>query len=294
MAGADPKLFDDMPVIDIGGGALEDLEDFLAEDSGAQQPEAPVHEIDLKGDLDFDSLLKSSLEDAARYTRDVEEGDPEWLTQSFDQAPELEPASEVAKAVAPEPAAEPSPGKSAQSPNDLPRHPAARNRKKGKPKGNTVQPPARTPMPPKESEVVGQLRGQVEKFRKETEAYRKRVAAEAEGARSMGREDVFQRLFPIIDTLEIALQAAGDTQDAQQLIDGIRMVIKQLLDEFKPLGLESIKPDGERFDPNAHEALQRVNSGQAEPGTIVRVVRRGYRLDKRLLRPAQVYVEGGE
>ncbi len=126
----------------------------------------------------------------------------------------------------------------------------------------------------------------------ETASYRRRLEEQAGAARLSGREDVFRMLMPILDGLEAGLASSQRTRDFDSLFKGLEMVLKQLQGELRQLGLEGVAGEGQPFDPTCQEAMRQVHTGGASPGTVVDVVRRGYRLKERLLRPAMVVVEG--
>jgi molecular chaperone GrpE len=144
---------------------------------------------------------------------------------------------------------------------------------------------------PRDSAKIEELREQVKRFSTETEQYRKRMEDQARQARSKGREDVFARLMPIIDTLEIALKAAPSAKSAAKVIAGVEIVFQQLLTELGRLGFESLDPMGENFAPALHEAMQKTSTGTVTSGQINMVIRRGFRFEKKLIRAAQVIVE---
>ncbi len=150
--------------------------------------------------------------------------------------------------------------------------------------------PTRTPEV-EESAKVKELREQVQQFGRETEQYRERMEEQAKEARTKGRKDVFDRLLPILDTLDIAIQSAPSAKSADKVIAGVEMVYSQLLSELARLGLECIHPEGEIFDPSLHEAMQRSETGEVETGKINKVLRRGFVMNGKLMRAAQVIVE---
>ena len=150
--------------------------------------------------------------------------------------------------------------------------------------------PTRSPEA-EESAKVKELREQVQQFGRETEQYRERMEEQAKEARTKGRKDVFDRLLPILDTLDIAIQSAPSAKSADKVIAGVEMVYSQLLSELARLGLECIHPEGETFDPSLHEAMQRSETGEVEPGKINKVLRRGFVMNGKLMRAAQVIVE---
>ena len=144
---------------------------------------------------------------------------------------------------------------------------------------------------PQDSQKVEELREQVKRFSAETEQFRERLEDKAKQARDKGRADVFDRILPIIDTLEIALKAAPNAKSAEKVIAGVEMVFNQLLTELDRLGLASINPEGEAFDPALHEAMQKTTTGTVESGHVNQVLRRGYKHGEKLMRAAQVIVE---
>jgi molecular chaperone GrpE len=94
-----------------------------------------------------------------------------------------------------------------------------------------------------------------------------------------------------LDTLDIAIQSAPSAKSADKVIAGVEMVFAQLLTELSRLGLECINPVGETFDPALHEAMQKSETGTVEPGQINKVLRRGFVMNEKLVRAAQVIVE---
>ena len=134
-----------------------------------------------------------------------------------------------------------------------------------------------------------------QRTRADFENYRKRVARDAAAAelRAVGR--LVRELLPAIDNLERALAAAGAEQpngDGGQLVNGMRLVRDDLRGALARAGVESFTSQGERFDPELHEAIAQRPQDGAEPGTVVEVYQEGYRLNDSLIRPARVVVAG--
>jgi molecular chaperone GrpE len=121
----------------------------------------------------------------------------------------------------------------------------------------------------------------------EFENYRKRVARDQESLVARAHERLVKELLPVLDDLERALAAAEDHQEAQ-LEEGVRLVHRELDDALRREGLAEIETNG-RFDPHVHEALLSQPS-DAEEGTVIEVVQKGYRLGDRVVRPARVVV----
>ena len=121
------------------------------------------------------------------------------------------------------------------------------------------------------------------------ENYRKRVARDQESLVARAHERVVKELLPILDDLERALVAATEHQEAA-LEDGVRLVHRALAGLLERNGLREIETAG-AFDPHVHEALLSQPS-DAEEGSVIDVVQKGYRLGDRVVRPARVVVAG--
>jgi molecular chaperone GrpE len=121
------------------------------------------------------------------------------------------------------------------------------------------------------------------------ENYRKRASREMSVAERRGVAKLARELLPPIDNLTRALEsdAAGAGED---FLAGIRLVHGELVAALERLGIERYSPEGERFDPEVHEAMAQQPVDGAESGTIVEVYQQGYRIDGNVLRPARVVV----
>ena len=121
----------------------------------------------------------------------------------------------------------------------------------------------------------------------EYDNYRKRCVKDREDFTKYANRSLLEELLPVIDNFEMGMQMAG--QDTSSMIYiGMSMVQKQLVDFLEGQGVEPIPTEvGQMFDHNIHEAIMSEPSEQPE-GTILRVLRKGYNLRGRLLRPANV------
>jgi len=119
------------------------------------------------------------------------------------------------------------------------------------------------------------------------ENFRKRAAQQAAAAESKAKASLARDLIPAIDNLERAMEAAPADDP---LTDGVRLVHRELTEALARAGVESFDPTGEKFDPNSSEALSTQPGNGADPGTVLEVLTRGYRLDGQVLRPARVVV----
>ena len=120
------------------------------------------------------------------------------------------------------------------------------------------------------------------------ENYRKRAAREQERLVAHAHERLVRELLPILDDLERAVEAAERHEEAQ-LVEGVKLVEQSLRNALRKEGLVEIETDG-AFDPHVHEALLTQPSGDVEPGSVLEVVQRGYRVGDKVVRPARVIV----
>ena len=119
------------------------------------------------------------------------------------------------------------------------------------------------------------------------ENYRKRVARDQESLAARAHERLVKELLPVLDDLERALAAAEEHEEGK-LEEGVRLVHRALRDALRREGLAEIETNG-RFDPHVHEALLSQPS-EAEEGSVLEVVQKGYRLGDHVVRPARVVV----
>jgi molecular chaperone GrpE len=119
------------------------------------------------------------------------------------------------------------------------------------------------------------------------ENYKKRAARERQEYVQLANERLIGELIPILDDLERALAAAEEHQEAQ-LEEGVRLVHSSLASLLARHGVKPIDTDGQ-FDPYVHEALL-TQPSEAEEGSVIDVVQKGYKLGERVVRPARVVV----
>jgi molecular chaperone GrpE len=117
--------------------------------------------------------------------------------------------------------------------------------------------------------------------------YRKRAARDQESLVARAHERLVKELLPVLDDLERALVAAEEHEEAK-LVEGVQLVHRELVSALSKEGLIEIDADG-RFDPHVHEALL-AQPSEAEEGSVIQVIQKGYRLGDRVLRPARVVV----
>lgn len=123
--------------------------------------------------------------------------------------------------------------------------------------------------------------------------YRRRMAREMEEMRKNAAFSLIEDLLPVLDNLALGLEAAKKGESASSTVQGFQMVF----DQFKAIlignGVQELNPEGAAFDHNEHECVSLVASAEVEENRVIAVVRLGYRLNGRLLRPASVIVSSG-
>jgi molecular chaperone GrpE len=126
------------------------------------------------------------------------------------------------------------------------------------------------------------------------ENFRRRAVREKDELRQFAAGRVLEDLLPVIDNLSLALAAAkAPNADLKNLVGGIGMVQEQFKSALSTHGLKEVNPVGQVFDPNQHESISSQPSKDIPEGSVVQVVRTGYTLNGRLLRPASVIVSSG-
>ena len=124
----------------------------------------------------------------------------------------------------------------------------------------------------------------------EFDNYRKRMLKQQTQAMDLGAEPMVRRLLEVLDDFELALMHATEKPDYDRFLHGVELVYAKLLDSLKAEGLERIDAQGTPFDPEQHEALMQTGDGDGEP-VVADVLRPGYTLRGRVIRPAGVRVE---
>jgi molecular chaperone GrpE len=126
------------------------------------------------------------------------------------------------------------------------------------------------------------------------ENFRKRASRDAAVATQRGAMKLAKELLPAVDNLERALEHAPEqaSEAESAFISGIQHVHSDLIAALQRAGIERYSPEGEPFDPTLHEAVAQQPFDGYEPGTVVEVFQRGYRIGESVVRPARVVVAG--
>ena len=137
---------------------------------------------------------------------------------------------------------------------------------------------------------AAQYREHLQRLQAEFENYRKRVLREQTQAVDLAARPVISRLLEVLDDFDLALMHAQDRPDFDRFLHGVELVYAKLVDTLRAEGLERIEAQGKPFDPELHEALMQSGEGDGDP-VVADVLRPGYTLKGRVLRPAGVRVE---
>lgn len=141
-----------------------------------------------------------------------------------------------------------------------------------------------------ESEKVRQLEDRLVRLMAEFENFRKRSAKEKAQERQRGRREAIEQLLPVYDSLTLGLLSLKPDDPSRS---GMQAIHQQLLTSFEELGLIKVATKGEKFDPERHEAIANIPSGDVPEGVIIEESRSGFEDEIGLLRPAQVVVSAG-
>lgn len=153
------------------------------------------------------------------------------------------------------------------------------------------------PQPASLEQRIAELERQAESFRDqalrsqaEAENTRRRASRDVENAHKYALEKFSADLLPVLDSLEKAVEVAGQSEGADSIAQGVELSLKLFLSVLEKHGIERIDPTGEPFDPQVHEAMTMVPSAHAEPNSVLEVMQAGYLLNGRVVRAAKVVV----
>jgi len=125
----------------------------------------------------------------------------------------------------------------------------------------------------------------------ELDNVRKRTARELEDFRKFSLEKIVKELLPVVDNLERAIQASGpNEQDGNGLLEGVDLVLKDILKVFDRFGIRPIESLEKPFDPIFHQAVMQEETSDQPDNTVISELQKGYLMHDRLLRPAMVVV----
>lgn len=124
----------------------------------------------------------------------------------------------------------------------------------------------------------------------ELDNVRKRSSRDIENAHKYALERFVNELLPVIDSMELGINASQSAEDVESLREGMDLTLKKLFDCLEKFDVKAIDPAGEKFDPDWHEAVSMQELEGSDSGQVVTVMQKGYELNGRLVRPAMVVV----
>ena len=139
----------------------------------------------------------------------------------------------------------------------------------------------------KQAAELAAVKEQLLRTMAEYDNFRKRSAREKDALRAEIVTNVTSRFLPVLDNLERALQTECSDENYKK---GVEMISGSFIETLKALGVEEIESDGAAFDPNLHQAVQRVDNSEQESGTVVQTFAKGYKIGDKVIRFAMVSV----
>jgi len=130
------------------------------------------------------------------------------------------------------------------------------------------------------------------RLKAEFENYKRRMLREQTAVLERASAALVERLLPVLDSFRLAIVAADRTKNDREFLRGVELVYGELLEVLKKEGLEEIDAEGKPFDPEVHEAVMHVAS-DIPAGHVAEVMRTGYTLKGRVVRPVMVSVSKG-
>ena len=124
----------------------------------------------------------------------------------------------------------------------------------------------------------------------EMENLRKRTVRDIENAHKYALEKFVQELLPVIDSLELGLSASAEVENVDDLRKGMDLTLEMIKKVMEKFGIAIIEAQGQKFNPELHEAVSTQEAGEYKPGEVIAVMQKGYTLNGRLIRPAMVVV----
>lgn len=129
------------------------------------------------------------------------------------------------------------------------------------------------------------------RLKAEQENLLRRHERDIENAHKYALERFAQELLPVIDSLEMGVEAASsEGVTIEKLREGTELTLRMLQAAIEKFGISAVHPEGEPFNPELHQAMSLLESPDHAPNTVMNVMQKGYTLNKRLIRPAMVVV----
>jgi molecular chaperone GrpE len=142
-----------------------------------------------------------------------------------------------------------------------------------------------------QTEQTNALKAQYARLGADFDNFRKRTIKEKENLEEQAKKAIISELLPVVDNFERARTQIKPTNEGEKAIhNSYQGVYKTLVDSLKRLGVSAMRPEGQEFDPNYHEAMLREATNEYPEGTVIEQLMRGYLLGEQVLRHAMVKV----
>lgn len=141
---------------------------------------------------------------------------------------------------------------------------------------------------------IDELQNRILRLQADFDNFRRRNTAEREQLATFVTADVVGKFLKVLDNFERAEAAAQKADDAAGIYSGIEMIRRQFEQTFKDLGVEEIKAEGAKFDPEVHEAVMREENPDMEDDSVEMVLEKGYKLRDKVIRHSKVKVISNE
>lgn len=139
-------------------------------------------------------------------------------------------------------------------------------------------------------EQIEQLEDKVKRQLAEFENFRNRTEKEKHAMFETGAKSVIEKILPVVDNFERGLATVPEDKKEDPFVDGMERIYKQFLTELENIGVKPIEAVGQEFDPNLHNAVMQVESGDYESGVVAQELQKGYTYRESVVRHSMVAV----
>lgn len=139
-------------------------------------------------------------------------------------------------------------------------------------------------------EEAAALKDQFMRIAAEFDNYKKRAAREYDEFKKYANVSMVKALLPSVDNLERAISASSSADSSGPIIDGVKMVLGDILKVFETFQVKTVESEGKMFNPEFHQAIMQEENADVPENQIVKVFQNGYIMHDRLIRPAMVVV----
>lgn len=143
-------------------------------------------------------------------------------------------------------------------------------------------------------EQIAELQNRMLRLQADFDNYRRRTNTEKEQLSTFVTANVVSKFLKVLDNFERAEASVAKTNDIEGVIEGVKHIRRQFEDTFKELNVVEIEAEGQKFDPNFHEAVMRSSNPELEDETIDMVFEKGYKIYDKVIRHSKVRVNSNE